>query len=391
VKPLVVTSRLYGRQKNISADKNLMTMKKILYIIPFLVLSSCDNKTSQDNFPVQTFDSICNSLQMAGTFNGNILVAEKGNVVYKGCFGIANEQTGQKLNENSIFELASLSKQFTAMAIVLLKEKDKLSLDDKMSKFIPELIQYNDVSIRNLLNHTGGLPDYMELMDSMFDKSKIATNQDIIALFVKHKPKVLFTSNTKFEYSNTGYALLATIIENVSGKSYSEFLEENIFKPLDMKNTFVYTRRKAPKKIDNYAYGYIYSDSLKRKIIPDSLNETKFVVYLDGIVGDGTVNSTVIDLLKWDRALYSTELCSRSSIKEIFTPGVLDNKTYTNYGFGWFLVDGGRIANHTGGWPGYTMFIERDLENDETIIILQNMDEVRSSMRTLRTMLVLNK
>lgn len=194
------------------------------------------------------------------------------------------------------------------MAIVMLKEKGKLNYDDKMSKYIPELSNYKNITIRNLLNHTGGLPDYMELLDSLFDKRKIATNKDIIALFAKHNPKVLFEPNTKWEYSNTGYAFLASIIEKVTSMSFGEYLDKVIFKPLEMKNTFVYTRRYAPKKISNYAYGYVYSDSLKKYYLPDELTETKMVVWLDGIVGDGTVNSTVNDLLKWDRALYTDKL-----------------------------------------------------------------------------------
>lgn len=204
--------------------------------------------------------------------------------------GFANESTKEKLNENSIFELASVSKQFTAMAIVILKEKGKLNYDDKMSKFIPELSNYNHITIRNLLNHTGGLPDY-------------------------------------WEYSNTGYALLASIIENVSGMSYGDYLNKVIFKPLKMNNTFVYTRRYTPQKISNYAYGYVYSDSLKKYFLPDDLDETKIVVWLDGIVGDGTVNSTVNDLLKWDRALYKDQLVSKESKKEIFTSSELNDST----------------------------------------------------------------
>jgi CubicO group peptidase (beta-lactamase class C family) len=159
-----------------------------------------------------------NSFSRNEKFNGNILIAEKGKVIYKKSFGFSNETTKEKLNENSIFELASVSKQFTAMAIVILKEKGQLKYDDKISKYIPELKAYN-ITIRNLLNHTGGLPDYKEVMDSVFDKSKIATNKDVISIFAQLKPEVLFEPNTKWEYSNTGYALLASIIEKVSGMS----------------------------------------------------------------------------------------------------------------------------------------------------------------------------
>ncbi|MEI2707588.1 MAG: serine hydrolase [Chitinophagaceae bacterium] len=252
----------------------------------------------------------------------------------------------------------------------------------KFLTFLPQLSNYKNVTIKHLLNHTGGLPDYMDLMDSLFDKSKIATNKDIVDLFSKHNPKILFEPNTKWEYSNTGYAFLASIIEKVSGTSYGNYLQKAIFKPLEMNNTFVYTRRFAPKKISNYAFGYIYSDSLKKYILPDELEETKMVIWLDGIVGDGTVNSTVNDLLKWDRALYTEKLVSSESKKEIFRAVELNNKSKRDYGFGWALSDDetyGKIVNHSGGWPGYKTFIERHIDNDKTIIVLQNHESVSTT------------
>ncbi|HRE96959.1 MAG TPA: serine hydrolase domain-containing protein, partial [Flavobacteriales bacterium] len=303
---------------------------------------------------VHKIDSIMTSCFSQGNFNGNVLIFEKDQVIYKKSFGFSNESTKEKLNENSIFELASVSKQFTATAIVLLKEKGKLSYEDEISKYIPELSDYSKITIRNLLTHTSGLPDYMEIMDSTFDKNKIATNKDIISTFSKLKPKTLFEPNTKWEYSNTGYALLASIIEKVSGMTYGDYLNKAIFKPLKMKNTSVYRRRYEPRIIPNYAYGYVYSDSLKKYVLPDELDELKMVIWLDGIVGDGTVNSTVVDLLKWDRALRSNKFISKESKDEIFTSAEINDKTKTNYGFGWVIEDNGvygNIVSHTGGWP----------------------------------------
>jgi len=339
---------------------------------------------------IQKIDSLLNSLYSKEKINGNFLIAEKGKVIYSHSFGLANETTKNKLNENSIFELASCSKQFTAMAIMILKEKGKLSLDDKITKYIPELSNYNGITIRNLLNHTGGLPDYMELMDSLFDKSKIANNKDIIQIFSKYQPKILFEPNTKYEYSNTGYALLASIIEKASGLTYADYLSKTIFKPLKMKNTFVYTRRLSPKKIDNYALGYVYSDSLKKYFLPDELKETYMVIWLDGVVGDGTVNSTINDLLKWDRALYTNKLLTQEGVKEVFEVATLKDESKTKYGFGWGIEDNadfGIITSHSGGWPGYVTFIERHITNDKTIIILQNHDNVSIPVKSIRSIL----
>ena len=337
---------------------------------------------------VQKIDSLMNALFSTHDFNGNVLVAEKGKILYSHSFGFANETTKEKLTVNSIFETGSVSKQFTAMAIMILMENGKLNLDDEIKIYIPELSNYNGITIRNLLNHTGGLPDYMEVMDSLFDKSKIATNKDLVAIYSKHKPKVLFEPNSKFEYSNTGYALLATIIENVSGLTYADFLNKFIFKPLKMKNTFVYNRRLNPKKVANYALGYISPDSLTGYILPDNFEETKFVIWLDGVVGDGTVNTTVTDLLKWDRALYKNILLSEEGMKAIFEVATLDNQTKTNYAMGWEIEKFdiySKMTRHGGSWPGYVAYIERHVENDKTIIILQNHeDDISIPLKAIR-------
>lgn len=361
-------------------------MKKL--ILPILLLLIGQSIFGQDR--IKKLDSLLTAMHSAENLNGNILIAENGKIIYKKSFGYANEDTKQKLNENSIFELASCSKQFTAMGIMILKEKGKLKLEDNISKYIPELSNYKNITIKNLLNHTGGLPDYMNLLDSLFDKSRIATNKDIITLFSKIQPKILFEPNTKYEYSNTGYALLASIIEKASGQSYADFLHENIFKPLKMTRSLVYTRRFAPKNIDNYALGYIYSDSLKKYILPDDLTETKSVIWLDGIVGDGCVNSTINDLLKWDRALYTNKLLSKNGMKEIFDVATLNDKSKTKYGFGWVIDDNadfGKIVSHGGGWPGYVTYIERHIANDKTIIILQNHDNVSVPFKHIRSIL----
>jgi CubicO group peptidase (beta-lactamase class C family) len=339
---------------------------------------------------VQKIDSLMNTLFSTHDFNGNVLVAEKGKILYSHSFGFANEKT-KELTVNSIFETGSVSKQFTAMAIMILKEKGKLNLDDEIKKYIPELSNYKNITIRNLLNHTGGFPDYMEIMDSLFDKSKIATNKDIVALYSKYKPKVLFEPNSKFEYSNTGYAFLATIIENVSRLTYAEYLRKIIFKPLKMKNTFIYNRRLNPKKVTNYALGYFSPDSLTGYILPDDFEETKFVIWLDGIVGDGTVNSTVTDLLKWDRALYKNILLSEDGMKAIFEVATLNTKTKTSYAMGWEIEKFdvySKMTRHGGSWPGYVAYIERHIENDKTIIILQNHeDDISIPLKAIRKIL----
>lgn len=339
---------------------------------------------------IHEIDNLLNSLYAKGQLNGNFLIAEKGQVLYKKSFGLANEETKQPLNENSVFEIASVTKQFTAMAIMILHEKGKLNLNDNLSKFIPELSFYKGITIKHLLNHTSGLPDYMELFEKVFDSSKIATNKDVISIFAQLQPKVLFAPNSKQEYCNTGYALLASIIERASGENYPDFLQKAIFKPLEMTNSFVYKRRLAPKKIDNYAFGYVYDESSKKYVLPDDVKETKFVIMLDGVVGDGGVNSTINDLLKWDRALYSNKLLSKKGVDEMFTMTTLNDSTKIKYGYGWEIdnhKEFGKIVYHGGGWPGYATFFARHISDDKTIIILQNHDKITLPVNLLRTIL----
>jgi len=353
----------------------------LILIIGLVCSISCKQKTEIakveyiENEKTLKLDTLYSELYAKGAFNGNVLIAENGKIIFEKSYGLADEQTNRKLNDSTIFELASVSKQFTAMGIVQLEKAGKLSYDDDITIYIPELNNYKGITIKNLLNHTGGLPDYMDLSDKNWDKSKIATNDDMLKIFEEFKPKILFKPNDKWDYSNTGYLILGTIIERVSKQDFGTYLKKQIFRPLGMENTFVYRRRYEPKKIGNYANGYIYSDSLKRKIIPDEIGKDFYVVYLDGIVGDGMVNSNLQDLLKWDRALYKDKLINKNDRDLIFSSTMTKDSSQTDYGFGW-MIDStktyGKVASHSGGWAGYISYIERDIDNDKTIIILQN-------------------
>ncbi|HEU5167692.1 MAG TPA: serine hydrolase [Chitinophagaceae bacterium] len=310
-------------------------------------------------------------------FNGNILVAEKGKPIYQQALGYADYNTKRMLNDSSVFELASVSKQFTAMGIMILKEKGLLSYEDNIKKYFPQL-PYDNITIRNLLTHTSGIPSYEDQFEKNWDRKKIAFNKDIVDMLSQRKDTLFFKPGSKWKYSNTGYALLASIIEKVSGMSYIEFMAKNIFQPLGMKHTFIYNSRRTTKKFpDNYALGFVYSDSLKRYLLPDELPAFDMVYYLDGIVGDGCVNSTIGDLFKWDRALYSNKLVSKTSLDEMLSPLVQTSLADSNsfYGFGVNVQpksEKGKVISHGGGWPGYRTLLVRRTDMDETIIILSN-------------------
>ena len=297
-----------------------------------------------------------------------MLIAENDTVILQKSYGTANRKDNKQLNKNSIFNLASVTKQFTATAILLLAQEGKLSLDDQIGKYIPELSFYKGITVGHLIHHTSGLPDYMQLLDKKGDKTKIATNNYVIELFVKEKPELLFEPNEKYDYSNTGYLLLATIIERVSDKSYDEFLEEKIFKPLEMKNTSVLFVYKDSLKIDNLALGYT----------PDStgtyVSYKDYYKSFDGVYGQGRIYSTTSDLYKWDRELKNNKTVLKDP-ESLFSNSKLNSGENTNYGFGWYLKDHddyGNIVFHSGSWAGYITYIERHIDDDKTIIVLQN-------------------
>lgn len=364
-----------------------------LHVILLALAFCCRTPAMAQPFDTRVTDSLLSSLYDKGKFQGNVLLARDGKVLYRKSLGLADETTRTPLNDNSVFELASCSKQFTAMGIALLHHQGKLSYDDEVRKYIPELDYYKGITLKHLIYHTSGLPDYMGLEDTVWahwDTSKIATNIDVIRLFYGSKPALDFQPGTKHAYSNTGYLLLASVIEKVSGKTYGDYLEQYIFKPLGMKNTFVYNRRYAPRAIKNYASGYVMDDAGERKVLPDSTQRFRYVYTLDGIVGDGMVNSTVNDLLKWDQALYTEKLLPAAERDVLFESGKLNDGTPCSYGFGWFIKDnqeGGKTLSHSGSWPGYITYIERNIKNKETLIILQNKKEVVIPAKELRLLL----
>ncbi len=306
-------------------------------------------------------------------FSGVVLVAEKGRPVYYKAFGFANVEANLKMDTSSVFELASLSKQFTATMIAMLRENGKLDYDEPIEKYLPGL-PYNGITIRHLLNHTSGLPDYQKLMDEHWDKSKVAGNGDVIASLKKFHPSSLFKPGEKYEYSNTGYILLGSIVEKISGKEFVEFCRDQIFHPLKMSATGI--RTKAQKdSIKNLALGYIYETEKKKFTRADSFPSSNYTIWLGKRVGPGRVSSSASDLLKWDRALYTNKLISKETLNEIYAPAKLSNGELSNYGFGWMLSNNpklGKVVYHTGDNPGYKTEIVRYIETDKTVIILCN-------------------
>ncbi|MEE3808793.1 serine hydrolase domain-containing protein [Lysinibacillus fusiformis] len=311
-----------------------------------------------------------------GLFSGNILVAKEGKPIYIGTFGLSNYHSGKKLSENSLFELASVTKPMTAMGIMILEEQGKLNYDDTIKKWIPSF-PYETITLRHALTHTSGLPDYMELFESRWDHHCIATNRDVLRLLTEHRPPLYFDSGEKYQYSNTGYVCLAMIIEKVSDMSYAMFMLQHIFKPSAMQRTRVMNRRYYPEDVEDFAFGYIRDENSALISLPDDLPGYEFVNYLDGIQGDGMIHSTIMDLLSLDRALKRGDLLCASSLELALSSIVTKDGQKTPCGFGWFIDQSpktGKKVFHSGGWPGYTTMLCCYIETDYTIIILNNVE-----------------
>ena len=305
-------------------------------------------------------------------FSGVILIASEGKIIFNGVNGKRDFENNIPLSSSDIFELASISKQFTAMMIMMCKEKGLLSYDDLVEKYLD--LPYKGITIRNLLTHTSGLPDYQKIMDENWDKSKVAGNIEILEYLNIYKPEMIFTPGEKYEYSNTGYVLLASIVEKVTGEDFVELSRKWIFEPLKMTNTSIRTNQEK-KELNNLAYGH-KKDSLGRFVNADNFLSSNYTIWLGNRKGPGRISSNVFDLLLWDQALYGETLVTKSTLDEAFTPYKLNSDKLSFYGFGWRLNKdlNNKIVSHSGSNPGYKTRIVRLLDKKRTILVLSNND-----------------
>ncbi len=320
--------------------------------------------TQEQEQKVAKIDSILNYYHKQGILNGTVLVAEAGKVIYQKGFGYANMDTKDPLEPKSNFRLASVSKQFTAMCIMMLKEQGKLDYDDNFRKYIPEL-RYEGITIRHLLWHTSGVPDYVELMDKLWAPNEYYVNDDVLKMMAKHHPEKVFEPGEKYEYSNTGYVLLASIVERVSGVSFKEFVQQNIFDRIGMSSSVVPVGEKDFEEMADRVYGYDMTEDWG--YVDNDFNH--YNAY-----GDGGLYSNLIDLFKWNEALYTEKLVKQETLKEAYKPYVLNNGFVGDYGFGWSVrdIDSNKIVSHSGGWVGFLTHIFRDITNKHCVIVLTN-------------------
>src|SRR5262245_10990103 len=290
-------------------------------------------------------------------FSGSILIASKGQVLLRKSYGMANYELEAPNTPQTKFHIASISKTFTAAAIMILEERGLLSVGDPLSKYIPDYPGGDKITIHHLLIHTSGIPNVNNFLDYQ-NKSKFSQTLTSIIEMFKNKP-LRAQPGERHEYSNSNYNLLAFIIEKVSGRSYGEFLKENIFDPLGMNATG--HDGYAGNIIRNRASGYA----------PIGFDVLENAPYLDWTIktGNGSLYSTVEDLYKWDRALYTEKVLKKSALDKMFKPHVNDT-----VGYGWFIGKrlNRNVVTMSGRSPGFQGEIHRYVDDDVCVIVLSN-------------------
>lgn len=300
-------------------------------------------------------------VQVRAGFNGSVLIGYKGQILYERYFGAANRERNIPWGPATASQLASTSKTFTGAAVLYLYEKKYLDIDAPVSQFIKGF-PYEGITVRMLLNHRSGLPDYLHWYGKYRKNHNTPIyNEELFGLMAANKPKLDFKPNTRFKYSNTNYAALARIIEVVTEKKYADFMQEYIFDPLGMKNTFVYDPAKGLPANATVSYKYNWAKEP--------------VMFADGVYGDKGIYSTVEDMYRWDQSFYRQRLLSNNTMEMAYGPCSFEKPGIKNYGLGWRMLcypDGYKVIYHNGWWHGNNTCFYRFIKDNFTVIVLGN-------------------
>jgi len=294
-----------------------------------------------------------------GTMPGvSVLVAQNGDIVYQKGFGYADIEKKIPVTPDTKFKIGSVSKQFTAVAILKLQEEGKIKIDDKLSKYIPDFPRGNEVTIYQLLTHTSGIHDYS--VQPGLDVTKPVTPQALLDV-IKKLPYD-FNPGERYLYNNSGYSILGYIVAQLSGKTLSEYLNDTFFKPLGMKNSGIYETNIV---LNNEAQGYSMNGEKVKKA------DFQEMSWASGV---GSIYSTTKDLYKWNEAIFNGKVLSKATLKTAFAQAVLKSGAKVDYGFGWFLITnrGLKFIQHSGGVSGFSAYLERQPENNLTVCVLLN-------------------
>ena len=321
---------------------------------------------------ISDLDAYVDRLYSRRGFNGSIVIGRDGYMVYKSHVGHANLAYKTKpIDDRSKFQLASLSKQFTAAAVMLLHQQGKLGYDDPVTKYIGNF-PYKKVTLRHLLHHTSGVPNYMWLAERKWKQKTPPDNEEMIKMMYRYDLKPHFEPGARYRYSNTGYMVLVGIVERISGKPIDAFLDEHFFSKLGMGNT--YARSFSDNHIHRHPKDTVYPGELlgyrwsggRYVAIPPTVN--------DGTVGDKGIYSTGVDLLKWDQALEQHFILADTTLQAAYRKGVTATGDTIPYGFGYHIPRKKKNlkAYHNGVWNGFTNTYRKYHEDSLTIILLSN-------------------
>ena len=304
-----------------------------------------------------------------GAFDGTILVADSSGIIFKGAYGLANRDRNIPLTIKSQFYLASVSKQFTAAAILMLFQRGDIELDESIRIYLPELSEiYQEITFRNLLNHTSGIPDYYNFA-KLFPGF---TNSDVLNSLTAVE-ELEFDPGTQYRYSNSGYVLLSILVDRISGSSFANFLKENALQKAGLKNTIIYDQYAEEPDYRVRGYG----------------NGGKLTDYTFRTTGGGGIFSNVEDLYKWHQALSNYAVINKDIMNLAYQPTTLKNSAVEYYGFGWFIdPDDPEHVMHDGNLEGFRTLYDRQLNNGNVIILLSNnssedLDQIASEIRIL--------
>ena len=332
-------------------------IESIILMIIFITLTRC-NITAQ-NKSLQ-LDTLFNFYNEHGSFSGVVLYAENGNLSYLKAFGFSDFEKKKVLDTSAVFNIASTTKPFTALAIMMLKEQGKLSYEDMLMKYLPDFPSYaKDITIKQLLTHTSGIKDYENELHLRSENPILTTK--IVYDSLIHQQNLNFNPGEKYSYSNSGYILLALIIEKISGVSYKEFIEKNVFHPIGMSHSYVLeeTTKAIPNRVNAFTdYWQQNEDDLNTKV-----------------PGDGNIYTTAMDLFRFEQSLYSNALIHQKSLKAAYDTSALKPAgKHVKYGFGWMIEsdNSGAIVYHPGGLGGFRCFLWRNLDTKSTLIVLSN-------------------
>ena len=347
--------------------------KYILFSLIFISFSSCtQNVSSLTCSKANKYSEFISCMKSKGLSTGNILVYEKGEIVFQSSNGLRTIDPTDSLTLNSQFRLASVSKQFTSVAVMKLKQEGKLDYDQKVSSILNDF-PHDNITIKHLLQHTSGIADYIKIISQNYvpqnsTKRDILGNNEILDIFYNSNPKLKFQPGEKFEYSNTGYLVLASIVEEVSKQHFREFLKENIFDPLNMNNTLLYSYKEGyDSDIPNRVFGY----SLNEEKDGYELNDYHIV---NDVRGDGGIYSTINDLFKWNMALLDYKVVPKKLLDEAWRVGTLNNGEDFGYGYGWVIGDSSKPKSvfHSGGWVGFVTYLYNEIDTKSGYVILTN-------------------